>query len=271
MNYDITFTKAVASGNDFIIIDNISREFDAKELDYSAMAKDLCRRKISIGADGILALEASSCADFKMRIINPDGSEVDMCGNGARCSVLYAQQRGLGDSLTFETGAGVLEGAVSGANVKIKMTDPKDVRLGINLGLGPNLVTAHYINTGVAHVVCMVEDLENFPIVEVGRKIRQHSMFAPEGANANFISKVQDNKGLVRTYERGVEDETLACGTGTVASAVVSGLLGEATSPVEMTTKSGEVLKVYFNIAGKDKITDVYLEGEAKTVCEGKV
>jgi len=128
----------------------------------------------------------------------------------------------------------------------------------------------HKINTGVPHVVHLVEKLEDYDVKNIGRKIRQHQLFAPEGTNANFVSDVKDNKASVRVYERGVEDETLACGTGTVASAVILGLLGYVTSPVDMGTKSGEVLTVHYKLSG-EKVTDVYLEGEARLVCEGKI
>lgn len=269
MRYGINFTKAQASGNDFIIIDNKDGELDSRNLDYAEMAKDLCRRRLSIGADGILVLENSAKADLKMRIINPDGSEVTMCGNGARCSAFYASQKGWGDSPAMETGAGIIKASVSGRQVKLKMSDPKDVKMGINLGLGHNMITVHFLDTGVPHVVHIVDDLEGYPVTDVGRKIREHSFFSPAGTNANFVSAITPAGASLRTYERGVEDETLACGTGTVASAVALGLLGQARSPVRMRTRGGEVLTVYFNIAG-EKVTDVYLEGEAQIVFEGK-
>ena len=270
MKYKIVFTKAVASGNDFVIIDNKGGELDARDFDYSEMARDLCRRKMSIGADGLLVLEDSGEADYRMRIINPDGSEVDMCGNGARSSAIYASKLGWGNDLKVETGAGILEAQVSGDNVKLKMSDPKDIKLEIKLGIGTNMVIAHYINTGVPHVVHLVEDLEGYNVKDTGRKIREHTLFSPAGTNADFVGEVKGSSAALRTYERGVEDETLACGTGTVASAVILGLLGYVSSPAEMRTRSGDVLKVYFNISG-DRVSDVYLEGAASIVCEGKI
>ncbi|MFH1664928.1 MAG: diaminopimelate epimerase [Candidatus Omnitrophota bacterium] len=269
MRYNIVFTKAAASGNDFLIIDNKNRELDTRDLDYRLIAKDLCRRRVSVGADGLLVLEDSDTADFRMRIINPDGSEVEMCGNGARCSALYASRCGWGDELLFETGAGLLSAVVNGDNVKIKMSDPKDIRLNINLGIGPNIIAAHYINTGVPHVVHFVDDLEGYDVKGTGRKIREHAAFAPQGTNADFIGNIGEGRADIRTYERGVEDETLACGTGTVAAAVVLGLLGFVTPPVEILTRSGETLKVHYTIAG-GKARDVYLEGLANIVYEGK-
>ncbi len=269
LKHDLVFTKAVASGNDFIIIDNRSGELDAREIDWSHVAKDLCRRRLSIGADGLLVLEASRKADFRMRVINPDGSEVDMCGNGARCSCLYATRVGWGASLKFETGAGILEADVVEESVKIKMSDPKDTQLEIKLGVDTNIMVVHFINTGVQHVVHLVDGLESYQVNDIGKKIREHTEFAPLGTNANFVGDISGNTASLRTYERGVEGETLACGTGTVASAVVLGLLGLVSSPVKMKTQSGEVLTVYYEIKG-NKITDVYLEGQAGIVCVGK-
>lgn len=268
--YNIAFTKAVASGNDFIIIDNKNGELDAREFDWSNLASSLCRRKYSIGADGLLVLEKSEKASFRMRIFNPDGSEADMCGNGLRCSALYAAMCGWGEKFAVETGAGPLEAYITDNSVSLKMSDPRDIRLGVNVGIGSKVIIAHYINTGVPHVVHIVERLEDYPVRDVGRKVREHSLFAPEGTNVDFLSDIADNHVKVRTYERGVEDETLACGTGVVASAVILGLLGQAISPVKVETKSGETLTVRYNMSAK-RVTDVYLEGSAEIVYEGKV
>jgi diaminopimelate epimerase len=268
--YDICFTKAVASGNDFIIIDNKNGELNDRKLDYSSIARDLCPRMFSVGADGLLVLELSDKADFRMRVINPDGSEVTMCGNGARCSALYAASKGWGKKLAVETGAGLLNAEVDGANIKLKMNDPRDVKLGINLGIGPNIIDVHYIDTGVPHVVHLVDDIEEYPVKEIGRKIREHTLFAPEGTNADFVGNITQDSARVRTYERGVEDETLACGTGIVASAVILGLLEQVSSPVKVRSHGGEVLKVHYKLSG-NKVSDVFLEGAANIVYEGRV
>ncbi|MFH1878434.1 MAG: diaminopimelate epimerase [Candidatus Omnitrophota bacterium] len=268
--YTGNFTKAAASGNDFVIIDNRDGRLDQDKLDYSEIAGDLCRRRHSVGADGLLVLEASKKGDFRMRIINPDGSEVDMCGNGARCSALYAAESGWGNDLVFETGAGILEAKVVSGNVKIKMSDPKDIQMDINLGIGASVLKVHYLNTGVPHVVHIVNDLDGYDVRGIGRQIREHSLFAPAGTNADFVGDIIGGKASIRTYERGVEDETLACGTGTVASAVVLGILEYAASPVKMKTRSGDVLAVHFDISG-DKVTNVYLEGTASLVYSGTI
>ncbi|MDP8259317.1 MAG: diaminopimelate epimerase [Candidatus Aadella gelida] len=268
--YNLCFTKAVASGNDFIILDNLSGELSTKDINYSEMAIELCPRRISIGADGILVLERSDKADLKMRIINPDGSEVDMCGNGARCSAVYASKFGLGEELDIETRAGIISASVKGNNVKLKMSEPKDIKTDINLGIGKSLMKVHYLNTGVPHVVHLVDNIETYDVHNVGRQIRRHTMFEPDGTNANFVGEKEDGRLMIRTYERGVEEETLACGTGTVATAVTLGLLDQVTSPVSLLTKSGEVLKVYYEKKG-NRIYDVYLEGEAALAWEGKI
>ncbi|MGB2630848.1 MAG: diaminopimelate epimerase [Candidatus Omnitrophota bacterium] len=268
--YNIAFTKVVASGNDFVIIDNRSGELDTHDIDYSSMARELCPRRFSVGADGLLVLENSDKADFRMRIINPDGSEVTMCGNGARSSALYASVNGCGENMVIETGAGLIDAAVSGDSIRLKMSDPTDIKLGIRLGIGPTIMDVHYINTGVPHVVHLVEHLEEYPVKEMGQKIREHSLFAPEGTNADFVGEIAEGRARIRTYERGVEDETLACGTGITASAIILGLLGQVSPPVRLQAKSGEMLTVHYNISGK-KVSDVYLEGGAIIVYEGRV
>ncbi len=269
--YGLFFSKYVASGNDFIILDNISGEIDTMCLDLGDVARDICRRRLSVGADGLLVLESSARADIRMRIINPDGSEASMCGNGARCAALYVSDNGAGSDLKIETGAGIIGASVAGDNVKVRMSDPHGIELGLKLGVGDTIATVHKINTGVPHAVHMVEDIENFPVEEYGRKIREHSAFSPQGTNVNFVGDPKNNLAPLRTYERGVESETLSCGTGTVASAVVLGLLGQAESPAGIRTRSGEILTVYFRIFPGHIVRDVYLEGSARKAYEGKV
>jgi diaminopimelate epimerase len=267
----IFFTKLVASGNDFILIDNISGELDTCRPDLGMTAKDICRRHLSVGADGLLVLEKSQKADLRMRIINPDGTEVDMCGNGARCAAFYASHNGFGENISIETGAGIIGAFVHSDNVKLRMSDPKDIKMDIKLGAGQTIATVHHINTGVPHVVQVVDDLRSFPVEEFGRKIRYHSVFSPEGVNVDFVGDVEEDSAYLRTYERGVEAETQACGTGTVASALVLGLIGQVKSPVKMRTQGGDILTVHYNMLPGHIIRDVYLEGPAKKVYEGRI
>ncbi len=267
----ITFTKVVGSGNDFVIIANRDSKLNN---DLSNLAKNVCRRKVSIGADGLLVLEDSSKADFKMRVFNPDGSEVTMCGNGARCSALYAYtNKWCSDTLKIEVGAGIIEAQVKDDRVRLRMTDPTEIKLDNDLGIGNTIFKTHFINSGVPHVVHFLKDginIDDYPVKQMGRKIRYHKIFEPEGTNANFVKVTSENRLKLRTYERGVEDETLACGTGAVASGIVSHLVNGTKQPVEVLTKSQDTLKVYFSVNNK-KIRDVYLEGSAKIVYEGGI
>lgn len=267
----IDFTKAEASGNDFIILDNRENKLFERIKNFSDFAKVFCRRKFSVGADGLLVLEDSKKCDFKMRIFNPDGSEVTMCGNGIRASALYAhEKKWVSSSMKIETGAGIIEAEVKDGRVKVKMNLPKDIRLNQNVGIGKTVMKVHAINTGVPHAVHFVEDIEDYPVKENGAKLRFHKIFEPEGTNADFVQGPDRSNIIVRTYERGVEDETLACGTGVVASALVSHLINDTKEPVSAITRSGEILKVYFK-KEKNNFHDVYLEGKAEIVFEGGI
>ena len=265
----VDFTKAEASGNDFIIVDNRNNALEGKISDFGDFAKSACMRKYSVGSDGVLVLENSGRADFRMRIFNPDGSEVSMCGNGIRCSSLYAYlAKWCQASMKIETGAGLLEARVDKGLVRVKMTPPDDIKLDQNIGVGKTIMNIHTINTGVPHVVHFTENIGRYPVREMGSKIRYHKVFEPEGTNADFV-KMRDKSTIeVRTYERGVEDETLACGTGVVASAVISHLVNGAEEPVNVLTRSGDTLRVYFK-KEHSRFSDVYLEGKAHIVYKG--
>lgn len=266
----IKFTKAVATGNDFIIIDN--RDLKLKN-DLGQLTKKLCDRFYGVGADGLLLVEKSQKADFKMRIFNSDGSEAEMCGNGSRCVALYAYTEKIAPAnMMIETVAGILNADVLGENVKVKLTDPKDIQWNLCLMIHECPYKVNVANTGVPHVVHFVNDLEAIEVKKLGPKMRYHEEFSPNGANVNFV-KVTDksqNKIAVRTYERGVEDETLACGTGAVASAIISAEAEKLVSPVTVETRSGELLKVYFE-SHEGNFKDVYLEGKARLVYEGSI
>ncbi len=261
----MNFTKAVATGNDFIIVDNRSGAIKS----FSSLAKRLCRPKHAVGADGILAVERSKKADFKMRIINSDGSEAEMCGNGSRCAALYAFRKAIaGSAMTIETLAGILKASVRGDVVKVMLTEPKDIRWNFCLMIHKCPYKVSFVNTGVPHVIHFVDDLESIDVRNIGSHMRNHGEFAPAGTNADFV-KVDNEKTIsVRTYERGVEDETLACGTGSVASALIAAEAEKMSSPVTVVTRSGEKLKVHFDLI-KGNYKNVYLEGKAKLVYEG--
>ena len=202
---EIEFIKAVASGNDFIIIDRFRQRINepANKL-TNELAKELCQRKLSVGADGLLLIEPSKEADFKMRIFNPDGSEVDMCGNGSRCAAVYAAKEKIcGNKMVIETRAGNLEAKVRKDKVKIKMPRPKDLKLKFNLDINGKTYNANYINTGVPHVVCFVQGVNNFDVGQTGRAIRYHPEFQPKGTNADFAEVLDKDHIRLRTYERG--------------------------------------------------------------------
>ncbi len=263
----IQFTKAVATGNDFIIVDNRKRALEEKSL--SLFAKRACNRKRSIGADGILVIELSKRCDFRMRIFNPDGSEAHMCGNGSRCAALYAVVKKIAKTrMTIETIAGVLNASVKGDIVKVRLTDPKDIKWNFCLMINKCPFKVNFVNTGVPHVIHFTDDLEKVDVKNIGSHIRNHGEFSPEGTNADFVKISGKNTIKIRTYERGVEDETLACGTGAVASAIISAETEKMTSPVIVETESGEKVKVYFDII-KGNFRNVYLEGKAQLVYEG--
>lgn len=264
---EITFTKMVGNGNDFIVVDNRSGALSAEV--YSAFAR-ICQRKTSVGADGVLLMEKDPELPFSMRYFNSDGSEAEMCGNGARCIALYAHSKGIAPrEMSFSSRAGVHTASVSANWIRLKFTDPGEVRLDVPLVLNAERLVCHFLNSGVPHLVLFVENLPTLKVTEFGRGLRFHPELGPEGANVNFVQVIGDTSIKIRTYERGVEDETLSCGTGAVASAIVSHLKGKVQPPVEVSTQGG-LLRVDFQPLG-GQVTEVYLEGEARIAYEGKI
>src|SRR4030042_1020697 len=236
----IPFIKMSGSSNDFIIVDH--RDPFLKEDRLKEFIRKACRRRISVGADGLILIERSQQADFKWRYFNADGGEAEMCGNGGRCAARFAYLKGIaGPSLKFETLAGILSAQVDGKRVKLEMTKPFGLKLDETLLIDGKKQIFSSINTGVPHAVLFVEDVEGLDIVQIGRALRYHSHFSPSGTNANFIRLETGSKLSIRTYERGVEDETLACGTGAVAAALVAAFKGLVKSPVSIKTRGGEV------------------------------
>ncbi|MCP4748202.1 MAG: diaminopimelate epimerase [Desulfobacteraceae bacterium] len=256
------------AGNDFIVIDNRSNVFPRENT--SEIVSRLCRRKVSVGANGLFLLEKSETAHIKWQFFNADGSNAEMCGNGARCAARFAYLTGMtGDELTIETIAGIIGAKVYDDRVRIKMTDPQDLVLNQNLTIGDTSFTYGFVNTGVPHVVIQKDTIEDLDIKTVGRSIRMHPRFAPAGTNVNFISPLVEAHYEIRTYERGVEDETLACGTGNVAAALVLACVRGAASPMTLKTRSGSFLKVYFRKNGEN-FNDICLEGDARVICIGE-
>ena len=215
----LRFTKMNGAGNDFILFDNRAGSI---ALDRNHVAQ-LCDRHRGIGADGVLLLEnPTNRADFRMRYFNADGGEAEMCGNGARCFARFANKvGGQKTRISFETPAGVISAELKGELVTLQMTRPTDLRLNVELPLADDKKRIHFINSGVPHVVIPVAKIDDADVRGDGAAIRHHQMFSPNGTNVNFIEKRGPNEIAIRTYERGVEDETLACGTGIVASALI--------------------------------------------------
>jgi diaminopimelate epimerase len=260
----ITFYKMSGSGNDFIIIDNRSRIMD--ELDLPNFIRAVCRRKMAVGADGLILIEASEKADFRWHFYNSDASRAEMCGNGARCAARFAVVNGIaGDRLSFETDAGIVTAQVAGDRAKVKMPDPTDLRLDYAIDLKSGALTVSSINTGVPHVVVMRDTVAEVDVFNLGREIRNHRAFAPAGTNVNFICRQAQGRLAIRTYERGVEDETLACGTGSIASALVAASKLHWKSPIDLTTRSEEVLRIHFD-KNENVFDNVYLEGDARII-----
>ena len=263
----VSFQKMAGAGNDFILFDNRI----AKIALLPKVARQWCDRKNSIGADGLIALEKTKKADIRMRILNPDGSEAEMCGNGVRCLAKFASDaRITGSKLSIETLAGTIYAEVRGDIVKAKMIEPKDLNLDIKIALNGHRESVGFVNTGVPHVVQFVKNLEKLDVQALGKTIRFHEHFKPRGANANFVSMGPLNTLNIRTYERGVEGETQACGTGSTAASIVAAASKNLKSPVRVKTQSGEMLKVYFSRLG-NQFHDVYLEGKIQTIFEGRI
>ena len=265
----IEFVKASGSGNDFIIIDNRDKVVDEKNL--KTFIEKICRRKMSVGADGLILVERSDSVDFKWRFFNADGNPAEMCGNGARCVARFAYlNRIAGSKMSFETDAGIVFAQVTNDLVKIKMPDPVDLRTDYSLELKNSPLTISSVNTGVPHVVIIVDSIDDVDVLNLGAEIRFHERFASAGTNVNFICPQQDDVIAIRTYERGVEGETLACGTGSVAGAVVMAKKLKIKSPVNMRTKSGQHLYIYY----KEKqgiFYDIYLDGDARIIYRGEL
>ncbi len=264
------FYKMNGAGNDFVVIDNrdLSVCLSKRQIEL------LCDRHRGVGADGLLAVEpAENGADFRFRYYNADGGEAEMCGNGARCFGRFtaALMEDLPERVTFETIAGTLAAEIVEENIRIAMSVPKDLKLDTGVTI-PGLDAAlRFVNTGVPHVVAFVDDLASVEVVKHGAAIRYHEVFAPAGTNANFVKVIAPGHIAIRTYERGVEDETLACGTGMVACALMHHLLTGAPSPVKVDVKGGDTLEIGFEKTGETAFANVTLTGPADFVFEGDI
>ncbi len=265
----IPFYKIQGNGNDFILIDN--RRSVLKGKTFGRLAQKVCHRSRSVGADGLILIVPSKKADFKWRFFNSDGSEAEMCGNGSRCAARFASLKGIAPKrMTFETLAGLIHAEVKKDTVKVQLPGASGLLMDIAVHLENTIRTGHFINTGVPHLIFFSDRLNAEDVEGVGRRARYHDLFQPVGTNVNFINVIGPHRLRIRTYERGVEGETLACGTGAVAAALIAAAHGKTSSPVTVSTKGGDRLVVSFKREG-GRFTDLYLEGEAEVVCEGSL
>lgn len=266
----IKFTKMAGAGNGFVVIEN-------SHVDPRQLVIEICSPKTGLGTDGLLVLDKSKKADYRMRILNSDGSEAEMCGNGARCLAAYIvnEKRPKKKRFTIETLAGIVLAEARGEVANIRLSDPKDYEPNIPVTINSRRLHADYIDTGVPHAIVFVEGLGKIDVEGIGRDIRYHKRFAPRGTNADFVEEIGKNFIAVRTYERGVEGETLACGTGAVASAIVTFLKEnpKATTQnhikIKVKTLSEEVLGVSFDLTNR-KVSNIWLKGSAKFIARGE-
>ena len=268
----LSFTKMNGAGNDFVMLDNRDRSL---RLSREQIAR-LCDRHRGVGADGLLLVEPpENGATFRMRYYNADGGEAEMCGNGARCFARYAQRvsGAGGEAITFETPAGVISARYHGEEVEIGMSAPHGYAPAVRLATEFGEVEVNFLNTGVPHAVVFVDDVEGVNVRGLGAALRHHPHFAPKGTNANFAAVEAPDRLALRTYERGVEDETLACGTGVVATALLHHLLTGASSPVAVRVRGGETLSVGFvpGATPGEEFSQVTLRGPADFVFDGVV
>lgn len=268
MKKKIPFSKLNGSGNDFLLVDNRDGVMDGA--DVPEFVRKVCDRKRSIGADGMIFLERDRSVDFRWRFHNADGSKAEMCGNGGRCAARFAAERRIaGTRMSFRTAAGIIRAEVAGRRVKLQMTAPHGLALDRTLTLGGRKVRYSFLDTGVPHAVLFVPDLETIDLIGTGRGIRNHRVFAPRGSNVDFAF-AKNGEVWIRTYERGVEGETLACGTGAVACGILAAAHGLATPPVIVHTRGGEPLTIHFD-AKRKGFGDVYLEGDTSWSCDGVI
>lgn len=270
----IHFTKMTGSGNDFILIDNRSGRIPPERV--PELARLACRHKLSVGADGLILVENDPEVDFRWRFHNSDGSEAEMCGNGARCAARFAWLKGIATRpvMNFRTLAGIINAEMLGERVKIRVTTPHGLQTDLCAEGDGQTFCVHFITVGVPHVVHFAEDraaLDAADVFNWGRFLRHHDLFQPAGSNINFALVLDRHHLAIRTYERGVEDETLACGTGSTASALVAAAKDLVASPVDVETWSGETLTIHFTQLGPgapNPFEEVYLEGAARVVYE---
>ena len=268
----IPFIKMVGAGNDFIVIDPQTK------FDYVKFTQQICSRHTGVGADGVLVVDKSSTSDYHMRIFNADGSEAEMCGNGARCMAVHitSHLKPAKELFGMETLAGEILAESEGEVARVRLSNPKDYMPRLNITVANQKLEVHHIDTGVPHTIVFVDGLQEVDVDSLGRLIRNHPRFAPRGTNVNFVERAREGMVAVRTYERGVEAETQACGTGAVASALIGFMNANPSvkelksASMKVLTVSKEILEVTFDLSEATKIDNVWLKGTAKVIAKGE-
>ncbi len=274
---EIPFTKIEGAQNDFIVIDNRARWFPRASM--KLFASFVCHRRKGIGADGVIFIEPHAQLDFTMLFFNPDGSDGSMCGNGGRCAILFAHHRKFASgSVRFEVLGQTYVGEMTEEFIRIYFPEPRKLKFSFKLKVFDQLVTTHYAHVGAPHALIFIEDIEKPRVLFLdelnidswGKAVRRHFDFQPEGVNANFLSIDNENIVHVRTFEKGVEAETEACGTGTVASALIAHVIKKLSSPIIVETHGGDRMRIGFEIENQH-VKNIYLEGPAREVFNGVV
>ena len=266
----IAFTKMHGAGNDFVLIDDRAETFPVHDHILLAM---LAAPRTGVACEGVILLQKSSVADFRMVFFNPDGTEAELCGNGARCVAAFAREIGVvrSPAMTFETRAGLVDAEVSeNGAVKVWMPEPKNRRYGLQVKVGDSFVAGDYVEAGVPHFIVPCENIASVDVEGLGRALRLSDAFAPNGTNVDFVQFIPAHKALIRTYERGVEAESGACGTGAVATAVVAVETKKMSLPIHVRTAQGYTLTVDGDWRHA-KSTGFTLTGPVKKVFEGVV
>ncbi|SPE51843.1 Diaminopimelate epimerase [Verrucomicrobia bacterium] len=265
----LEFTKMNGAGNDFVLVDNRAQTV---RLTRDQIVR-VCHRQRGVGADGLILLvpSASGKTPWAWDFYNCDGSMGEMCGNGARCFARFVQKHaGSNGDLSFETRAGIIHATFHGAQVTVGLTRPEHLKLHEQIRLSEGWQTVHTIDTGVPHAVLFVMEANDSMVQMLGPQIRHHPHFSPRGTNVNFVQVLGHDHILVRTFERGVEAETLACGTGVTASALIASLIHKFNSPIKIRVHGGDELEVSFK-ENNGAFEEVSLTGPAEFVFEGEV
>lgn len=282
----LSFVKLSGSGNDFICVDNLDGCFDgilSAPQQASRFSRIVCRRGTGIGADGLIFAcrsEVGELADVAARFFEPDGSETELCGNGVGCFTRWAMDRGLApaEEIRILTSAGVVRGTRSdGSYIRACIPLPEQMQRDLLLEVNGAQWECDFAVTGVPHVLVYVDRLEELNVARLGAALRHHAHFAPRGANANFVEVLGEGELALRTYEFGVEAETLACGTGASAAAIMSAArfawpeqYTSGEKPVRIRARSGDILRVYFTLDDGGAVTDLCLETAVRLAYRGQ-